>query len=136
MSEYNLTIGALSKETDCAIETIRYYERIGLLPNPPRSAAGHRRYGRSHVKLLAFVRQGRALGFSLRHMQLIVERGGGNASCDEIRDIATKRLTQVREEIAELRRVESVLVNMGADCARRKTATCPVVEASFGSATS
>jgi DNA-binding transcriptional MerR regulator len=59
------TSGALSKQTGCNVETIRYYERIGILPNPPRGGSGHRVYGHQHLKRLSFVRRSHELGFSL-----------------------------------------------------------------------
>ena len=74
-------IGALSGRTGCSIETIRYYERIGLLPAPPRSAGGHRVYDDDHLKRLTFIRRGRALGFTLdqvRGLLGLVDGGDGN----------------------------------------------------------
>ncbi|MEX1206566.1 MAG: MerR family transcriptional regulator, partial [Dongiaceae bacterium] len=63
------TIGALSRRTGCKVETIRYYERIGLLPAPPRSAGGQRHYGEDGLKRLTFIRRGRELGFSLKELR-------------------------------------------------------------------
>ena len=65
MAEKMLTIGRLAKQTDCNIETIRYYERIGLLADPPRSPGGRRLYAQTHVQRLVFVRRSRELGFTL-----------------------------------------------------------------------
>ena len=65
MSIDRVTIGRLSKRTGCNIETIRYYERIGLLPKPPRTEGGHRLYNNEHIKRLTFVRRSRELGFTL-----------------------------------------------------------------------
>ena len=80
-----LTRGALAARTGCNIETIRYYERIGLLPPPPRSAGGHRLYGRDLVKRLTFVRRSRDLGFTLKEIRELLRLvDGGTYTCGEV----------------------------------------------------
>ena len=74
--------GRLSKNTGCNIETIRYYERIGLLPAPPHSAGGHRLYGEAHLKRLTFVRRGRELGFTLDDIRGLLGLVDGGAVLD------------------------------------------------------
>ena len=77
-----LSIGALSKHTDCNIETIRYYERIGMLPEPPRTAGGHRVYGEDDLKRLVFIRRSRELGFNLEDVRgLLCLVDSGRYSC-------------------------------------------------------
>ena len=96
-------IGALSSRTGCSIETIRYYERIGLLPAPPRSAGGHRVYDLDHLKRLTFIRRSRALGFTLDQVRgLLGLVDGGDFSCDDIRRLTLAHLGEIRDKIAEL----------------------------------
>ena len=72
-SSDGLPIGALSRQTGCNIETIRYYEKAGLLPVPARSPAGYRRYGSTHLRRLTFVRRARALGFSIEDVRKLLK---------------------------------------------------------------
>ncbi len=95
----NYPIGALSRLTGVNIETIRYYERIGMVPAPPRSESGRRIYGEDERRVLAFIRRGRELGFSLPEIRALLELGApGDASCGEVREIASAHLAGVRRE--------------------------------------
>ena len=81
-----LTRGALSKRTGCNIETIRYYEKIALMPDPPRSAGGHRIYGEDLVKRLTSIRRARELGFTIEEVRgLLGLVDGGDYSCAEVK---------------------------------------------------
>lgn len=83
-------IGELSRLTGVNIETIRYYERIGMLPQPPRSAAGRRMYGSEERRVLAFIRRSRELGFSLSEVRALLGLGApGDASCAEVKSLET-----------------------------------------------
>ena len=77
--EKTLSIGLLSTQTNCKIETIRYYEKIGIFPKPPRTEGGHRIYSENHLKRLVFIRRGRELGFSLEDIRALLKLidGGG-----------------------------------------------------------
>ena len=126
------SIGGLSKRTGCNIETIRYYERIGLLPAPPRSAGGHRVYGAPHLKQLTFVRRSRALGFTLDQIRgLLGLVDGDDFSCADVRDLTLAHLDQVRDKIADLRRLEDTLDAMAAQCDRGELPDCPIIETLF-----
>ncbi len=125
-------IGTLSRRTGCNIETIRYYERIGLLPAPPRGEGGHRRYGRGHLKRLTFVRRGRELGFTLDEIRrLLALVDGRGATCGEVKAITLDHLDGVRRKIADLKRLERVLKDMAAQCDGGEVPECPVVDALF-----
>jgi DNA-binding transcriptional MerR regulator len=100
----SLSIGALSQRTGCPIETIRYYERIGLLAGPPRTAGGQRAYGASHVARLTFVRRARDLGFSLVRVRELLALADGGTSGD-VRAIAIAHLEETRQKIDELQRI-------------------------------
>jgi len=125
-----LAIGALSQRTGSRVETIRYYEHVGLLPRPPRSPGGYRQYGREHLDRLAFIRRARALGFSLdevrRLLRLADER---RRPCAEALAVAAAHLTDVRAKIADLRRMERVLRETVARCEAGTGSECALIEA-------
>jgi MerR family mercuric resistance operon transcriptional regulator len=127
-----LTRGALAAHTGCNIETIRYYERIGLLPPPPRSAGGHRLYGRDLVKRLTFVRRSRDLGFTLEEIRELLRLvGGGTYTCGEVEQLARDHVREIRSKIADLRRLQRVLEMMAAQCSGGAVPDCPIIDALF-----
>ena len=114
------------------IETIRYYERIGILPAPPRSAGGHRIYDADHLKRLTFVRRCRELGFSLDDVRALLRLvDGGDYTCEEVRDMALAHLDAVRARIADLLAMERTLEDMTARCLGGEIPDCAIVEALF-----
>ena len=122
-------IGALARRTGCNIETIRYYERIGLLPPPPRSAGGHRIYDENHAGRLSFIRRGRALGFPLDHVAELLGLAEDDADiCADVRTLAAARLGEVREKLRDLRRLEAALKEMIARCEDEGSPRCPILE--------
>lgn len=124
-----IRIGTLSSCTGVHIETIRYYERVGVLPRPPRSAAGYRRYGFEDIRRLGFIRRLRDLGFSLNAVQALLDLAETPRSkCGEVRAMAAGHLTEVQTKIADLRRMERVLKAMVASCDRGLTPACPIIE--------
>jgi len=126
------SIGVLSRRTGCKVETIRYYERIGLLPAPSRSAGGHRLYGEDHLKRLTFIRRGRELGFSLDDIRgLLGLVDGGAYTCAEVKAVTLEHLGEVRRKLADLRRLERVLKGMAAECEGGAVPDCPVIDALF-----
>lgn len=130
-----MTIGSLSKGTGCKIETIRYYERVGLLPAPPRSAGGHRLYGEDHLRRLVFVRRSRALGFGLDEVRVLLGLvDGGAVTCAEVKAVTLGHLAEVRRKLADLKRLEGVLAEMAAQCEGGQVPDCPVIDALFEAA--
>ena len=124
------SIGTLSKLTGCNIETIRYYERIGLLPAPPRTQGGHRLYGEAHLKRLTFIRRSRELGFTLNDVRGLLQLvDGGHYTCAEVRDMTLQHLDEIRCKVADLRRLERVLKEMAAQCTGDDVPECPVIDA-------
>ncbi|MFQ5955981.1 MAG: helix-turn-helix domain-containing protein, partial [Kiloniellales bacterium] len=112
--------------------TIRYYERIGMLPAPERSAGGQRRYAIEHLKRLSFVRRARDLGFSLDEVRdLLGLADDGAQSCAEVEAMARAHLGGIRAKIANLRRLEAVLDDLVADCAGGTRPHCPIIETLF-----
>ena len=127
-----LTIGALSKQTGVNIETIRFYERIGILAKPPRSAGGHRLYGQDQRMRLGFVRRSRELGFSLQEVRGLLHLvDGGHHTCAEVKAITMDHLADVRRKVADLRRLERTLADVAGKCHGGKVPDCPVIEALF-----
>ena len=127
-----LTIGALSKHTGVNIETIRFYERVGILPKPPRSAGGHRIYSQDQLMRLSFVRRSRELGFSLDEVRGLLQIvDGGRYTCAEVKAITLNHLADVRRKIADLRRLEQTLASVVGRCRGGRVPDCPVIEALF-----
>ena len=127
-----LSIGALSKRTGVHLETVRYYENIGIMPPPPRTAAGHRRYGQEHLKRLTFVKRSRELGFTLKDVRaLLALVDGGDYTCGEVHGLTQKHLHDVRDKIADLQRMEVTLAEISDKCAKGTIPDCPVIETLF-----
>jgi MerR family mercuric resistance operon transcriptional regulator len=125
----SMTIGQISELTGVNIETIRYYEKIRLLPPPPRAANGRRVYGPTESRVLAFVRRSRELGFSLDEIRALLRLGGPDkASCREVRDIATLHLDDIRAKISDLRKLERLLATTVARCSGTTAPECPVLD--------
>lgn len=122
----------LARRAGCNLETIRYYEKAGVLPEPPRTQSGYRSYDATHERRLKFVLRARELGFSLDEiralLRLVDER---DQRCAEARDLAAAHLKDVQSKIADLRRMERVLKDMVAQCADGTTPECPLIEALF-----
>jgi MerR family mercuric resistance operon transcriptional regulator len=124
-----LTIGALSRRTGVNIETIRFYERVGILPKPPRSAGGHR-ISQEQLMRLGFVRRSRELGFSLDEVRGLLQLvDGGRYTCAEVKAITLDHLADIRRRIADLRRLEQTLADVAGKCRGGKVPDCPVIEA-------
>jgi MerR family mercuric resistance operon transcriptional regulator len=127
-----LGIGALSNRTGCNIETIRYYERIGLMPPVPRSAGGHRLYGEAVARRLGFIRRTRELGFTLDQIRTLLGLVDGRRhTCARVKRITVGHLDEIRRKVADLRRIERVLQDMAAQCDGGTVPACPIIDALF-----
>ena len=126
-----LSIGELSRRTGVNIETIRYYERIKMLPAPPRTASGRRVYGPAETRSLAFIRRSRELGFTLDEIRalLALSAENGQGACAEVRELAAGHLAEVRAKIADLRAMERVLVDAVRRCDAGEAPGCPLIDA-------
>jgi MerR family mercuric resistance operon transcriptional regulator len=126
-----IQIGELSRRTGCNIETIRYYERICLLPTPVRSAGRYRVYDSADVRRLAFIRRARELGFTLDEVRTLLALSANDAqgACAEVRELAARHLAEVRAKIVDLRAMERVLADAVRRCAAGELPGCPVIEA-------
>ncbi len=124
-----LTIGRLAATAGVNLETVRYYERIGLMPPPARTASGHRAYEPGHVRRLAFIRRARELGFSIEDIRALLGLAElSRASCAEVREIAQAHLDEVRAKLADLSKLEQILAGTVAQCSGDRTPSCPVLE--------
>ena len=129
-----IAIGALSKHTGTNIETIRYYERVGLLPAPARSSGGYRLYETDHLKRLSFIRRARALGFSLAEVRtLLALADQRRRPCAEVRGVAAAHLEDVKGKIADLEAMERVLADTIARCEAGSGSHCPMIDALYTS---
>ena len=109
------------------IETVRYYERRGLIRQPDRRNGAYRRYDKDHVKRIRFVKRAQELGFSLDEIATLLELEDG-AKRAQVRSVASARLEQIRARIADMRRIERVLKHLLAECESGKTPHCPIIE--------
>lgn len=127
-----LTRGELATRTDCNIETVRYYEQVGLLPPPPRSAGGHRLYGKDLVKRLIFIRKSRELGFTLEEIRELLRLVDGRKyTCAQVETLAHEHVKDIRRKIADLKRLKTVLEAMASQCSGGTIPECPIIDALF-----
>jgi MerR family mercuric resistance operon transcriptional regulator len=127
--EGDIPIGELSRRTGVNIETIRYFERVGILAKPPRTASGRRVYGADHVRDLGFIRRSRELGFTPAEVRAIMALGGPDqAPCSQVREIAFHHLERVREKMADLVQLERLLAATINQCEGDRAANCAVIE--------
>ena len=127
------SIGELSQQTGCNIETIRYYEKVSLLPAPPRTQGGHRIYGANHAKRLGFVRRSRELGFSLDEIRALLELAdGADYDCGEVKAITLLHLQSVKEKVRDLKKLEKTLAQIARECGGGIAPTCPIIDALLG----
>lgn len=126
------TIGELSMRSGCNVETIRYYEKIGLLPAPPRSAGGHRLYCDEQAQRLRFVRRGRDLGFAIDDLRALLRLADERAyNCSQVKAITTHHLREVKTKIRDLRRLERTLARIESQCSGGVKPACPIIEVLF-----
>ncbi len=126
------SIGELSKQSGVNIETIRYYEKIGIMPVTNRSAGGYRIYGADHLKRLSFVRRSRQLGFSLDEIRGLLRLVDGHAyTCAEVHALTLDHVAEIRRKIADLKRLKRVMEEMAAQCSGGRAPECAIVDALF-----
>lgn len=130
MGADQLTIGALSQQSGVHVVTIRYYERVGLMPTPKRGHGSYRLYEPDHLRRLNFVRRGRELGFSLEELREMLKLvDSRNYTCAEVHSRAVRHTADIRRKIADLRRLQRAMDEMVADCPQDDSPDCPIIEA-------
>ena len=126
----SISIGELSKRSGVKITTVRYYERVGLMTKPERSAGGQRMYREDDVKRISFIRHSRHLGFSLDAVREMLQLQTAPATnCSTANDIAETQLALVRQRIAQLKSLEKELERIASVCGGGAVADCKVIEA-------
>ncbi len=120
-----MTIGALARAAGVHVETIRYYQRRGLLAEPKRPLAGVRRYGEDAAARLRFIKRAQDIGFALGEVAelLRLERG-----CQDAHGLAVKKLADVERRLSDLRRVRATLGELVAKCEQGRSARCPIID--------
>ena len=132
----NYSIGQLAQAAGYAVQTLRYYEETGLMPHPPRTEGGQRRYGDGHLERLLFIRHARDLGFEVDDIRSLLELAAEpDRSCAEVDAIARQHLVAIDEKLSRLGALRSEVQRMLRSCARGKVAECNVIGALASHAT-
>ncbi len=127
----SLTIGGAARQAGVNVETIRFYERRGLIEQPPKPDRAFRRYSLEIVRRVRFIREAQELGFSLREISDLLElRADASANCDDVRQQALTKRMDVQNKIRKLVRIEKALEQLIASCPKEgKLANCPIIAA-------
>jgi Cu(I)-responsive transcriptional regulator len=130
VAENLLSIGALARATGTKVETIRWYESVGLLPAPGRTAGNYRAYDAAHLNRLSFVRRARDLGFSLDQIRALLDLAEQRErSCEAVDAIAREHLEEVERKIADLQALRRELDSLIGQCRHGSVAECGIIEA-------
>ena len=126
----DIAIGELSRRTQCNIETIRYYERIALLPKPRRQGGRYRRYAAEDVARLRFILRARQLGFTLDDVRALLHLAAaeGENVRAQVRSLAATHVSEIRGKIADLQAMERVLSNAICECNSGSRPVCPLIQ--------
>lgn len=125
-----MRIGELGKQSGTLVETIRYYEQVGLMPAPPRTHAGYREYRPEHLQRLIFLRRSRELGFSIEEIRSLLRlTEQRNQSCETVTRVAAQHLSDVRGKLADLRQLARGLQTLIGSCGGGQIADCKILEA-------
>ncbi len=128
-NQKNLSRGELAVQSGVNAETIRYYESIALMPEPQRTAGGHRVYAPPQVQRLNFIRRCREIGFTLEEVrELLSLVDGEQVSCKQVKSIAENHLNDIREKIADLKKMEKTLRTMSTQCSGKDVPECPIID--------
>ena len=127
------TIGELSRRTGVNIETIRYYEKIGAMPNPPRTAAGYRGYSEDLLNRLTFIRRCRQLGFAMVEIhELLGLVDAHGYTCAEVQALTLEHAEMLKRKIQDLKSLEKTLRTIASQCTGKKVPECPIIDALLG----
>lgn len=125
-----IVIGELARATGTKSETIRYYERIGLLPRPPRTAANYRSYGAAELARLSFIRRARALGFSIEQVSALLDLADRrDRSCEAVDALAKEHLQMIEAKISDLKALRREIADLIGQCRKGTVAECRILDA-------
>jgi Hg(II)-responsive transcriptional regulator len=126
-----LSIGQVARRAGVGVETIRFYEREGLLEEPPRRASGYRQYSEQAVRRIHFIKRAKLLGFSLKEItELLMLRVDGQTSCEEVKQHTEAKIAEVERKLVELQRMRQALLQVHSLCVGQgPTGSCPMLEA-------
>ena len=127
----SMTIGAVARQARVNVDTIRYYERTGLIPEPPRRQSGYRQYAEDVVDRIKFIKRAQELGFALREVEdLLTLRVDPESTCADVKEQTLTKIADIAGKIKTLQRMKRVLVELATACdARARTSECPILEA-------
>ncbi|MBT8435363.1 MAG: helix-turn-helix domain-containing protein [Gammaproteobacteria bacterium] len=130
-----LTRGKLATRTGCNIETIRYYETIGLIPAPARTASGYRAYSDEHLRRLNFIQRARSLGFSSEQTRGLLDltEPGGNKTRADVKSLTDAHVDEISQKIKDLQKIKKRLKQISSFCdgSTKSASTCPILESLF-----
>jgi Hg(II)-responsive transcriptional regulator len=126
----SFTIGQLAKTVQVNVETVRYYERRGLLQQPPRQTSGYRRYSRDAVRRIQFIRRAQRLGFSLQEIDdLLRLRADPQSSCCDVKQLAESKIAELESRIRDLRQMQEALAMLTESCSGNDpNSECPIFD--------
>ncbi|HEX3130376.1 MAG TPA: heavy metal-responsive transcriptional regulator [Thermoanaerobaculia bacterium] len=125
-----LSIGQVSRQAGVAIETVRFYERQGLIAEPARKASGYRQYTDDVVPRLLFIKRAKDLGFSLSEVaEFLALRADSSTTCDEVRRSASEKIEEIVRKMGDLDRMKNALVELVNACDERTSSECPFLVA-------
>lgn len=127
----NLTVGQLAKNTQVNVETIRYYERRGLIPPPPRRESGYRQFSKDTIARVRFIKRAQEVGFTLKEIsELLSLRVAPDTTCADIKERTEGKIAEVEQKIHALQRIKKALIQLKATCrGRGPSSECPILEA-------
>ena len=126
--ERTLRIGEVAQQAGVHVQTLRFYERRGLMKEPPRRASGYRQYSEGSVQLVRFIKLAQGAGFSLKEIEQLLRLYEQRASCSEVAGLARQKVAQIDERMSQLRSIRKVLTSLLDACPADNVVPCPILK--------